>query len=114
MTPHDARRPSQEFPTNAKTWSRPVPRQKRPRLRPRRPRAARYCQAVDGVPASARGWRHGRQAGFAVVRESGAGDEVIMSIAGHVSHAVLSRYSHVPDGSEAPRPRRDRHAPARG
>jgi integrase len=27
--------------------------------------------------------------------ESGAGDEVIMSIAGHVSRAMLSRYSHI-------------------
>ena len=27
--------------------------------------------------------------------ESGAGDEVIMSIAGHVSRSMLSRYSHV-------------------
>ena len=27
--------------------------------------------------------------------ESGAGDEVIMSIAGHVSRAMLSRHSHV-------------------
>ena len=27
--------------------------------------------------------------------ESGDGDEVIMSIAGHVSRAMLSRYSHV-------------------
>ena len=27
--------------------------------------------------------------------DSGAGDEVIMSIAGHVSRAMLSRYSHV-------------------
>ena len=27
--------------------------------------------------------------------ESGAGDEVIMSIVGHVSRAMLSRYSHV-------------------
>ena len=27
--------------------------------------------------------------------ESGAGDEVIMSIAGHVARAMLSRYSHV-------------------
>jgi len=27
--------------------------------------------------------------------KSGAGDEVIMSIAGHVSRAMLSRYSHV-------------------
>ena len=28
-------------------------------------------------------------------RRAGAGDEVIMSIAGHVSRAMLSRYSHV-------------------
>jgi hypothetical protein len=31
----------------------------------------------------------------AKVAESGAGDKVIMSIAGHVSRAMLSRYSHV-------------------
>ena len=30
-----------------------------------------------------------------VARGSAAGDEVIMSIAGHVSRATLSRYSHV-------------------
>ena len=29
------------------------------------------------------------------VPESGEGDEVVMSIAGHVSRAMLSRYSHV-------------------
>jgi len=34
-------------------------------------------------------------AGVEVIAESGAGDEVIMSIAGHVSRAMLSRYSHV-------------------
>jgi integrase len=27
--------------------------------------------------------------------ESGAGDEVIMAIAGHVSRAMLSRYAHI-------------------
>jgi hypothetical protein len=32
--------------------------------------------------------------------ESGAGDEVIMSIAGHVSRAMLSRYSHVRIGAK--------------
>jgi hypothetical protein len=32
---------------------------------------------------------------FTELAESGAGDEVIMSIAGHVSRATLSRYSHV-------------------
>ena len=31
----------------------------------------------------------------AELAESGAGDEVIMSIAGHVSRAMVSRYSHV-------------------
>ena len=30
-----------------------------------------------------------------VLAESGAGDEAIMSLAGHVSRAMLSRYSHV-------------------
>ena len=30
-----------------------------------------------------------------MLSEPGAGDEVIMSIAGHVSRAMLSRYSHV-------------------
>jgi hypothetical protein len=29
------------------------------------------------------------------IAESGANDELIMSIAGHVSRAMLSRYSHV-------------------
>jgi hypothetical protein len=42
-----------------------------------------------------------------------AGDKVIMSIAGHVSRAMLSRYSHVPDGSQAARPGRDCRAPVR-
>jgi hypothetical protein len=37
--------------------------------------------------------------------ESGAGDEVIMCIAGHVSRAMLSRYSHV--RMEAKRPALD-------
>jgi hypothetical protein len=46
--------------------------------------------------------------------ESGAGDEVIMSIAGHVSRAMLSRYSHVRSGSQTLRNQRDRDAPARG
>ena len=39
-------------------------------------------------------WRN-RSIGLAVALKSGAGDEVIMSIAGHVSRAMLSRYSHV-------------------
>ena len=37
-----------------------------------------------------------------------------MSIAGHVSRAMLSRYSHVRMEAKAARPRRDRRTPARG
>ena len=32
---------------------------------------------------------------YSALAESGAGEEAIMSIAGHVSRAMLSRYSHV-------------------
>jgi hypothetical protein len=38
----------------------------------------------------------------------------VRSRAGHVSRAMLSRYSHCAHGSEAARPRRDRRAPVRG
>ena len=45
--------------------------------------------------------------------ESGAADEVIMSIAGHVSRAMLSRYSHVRmEAKRAPWTRR--HPPEYG
>jgi hypothetical protein len=40
-------------------------------------------------------WHDNRHALVAEIAESGAGDEVIMSIAGHVSRQMLSRYSHV-------------------
>jgi hypothetical protein len=41
-------------------------------------------------------WEHeNRHTLVTELAESGAGDEVIMSIAGHVSRAMLSRYSHV-------------------
>jgi hypothetical protein len=40
-------------------------------------------------------WHDNRHTLITELAESGAGDEVIMSIAGHVSRAVLSRYSHV-------------------
>jgi hypothetical protein len=40
-------------------------------------------------------WHDTRHTLVAELAESGAGDEVIMSIAGHVSRAMLSRYSHV-------------------
>jgi hypothetical protein len=40
-------------------------------------------------------WHDNRHTLVTEHAESGAGDEVIMSIAGHVSRAMLSRYSHV-------------------
>ena len=40
-------------------------------------------------------WHDNRHTLVTELAESGAGDEVIMSIAGHVSPAMLSRYSHV-------------------
>jgi hypothetical protein len=40
-------------------------------------------------------WYDNRHTRVTELAESGAGDEVIMSIAGHVSRAMLSRYSHV-------------------
>jgi integrase len=40
-------------------------------------------------------WHDNRQTLVTELSESGAGDEVIMGIAGHVSRAMLSRYSHV-------------------
>lgn len=40
-------------------------------------------------------WHDNRHRLVTELAESGAGDEVIMSIAGHVSRAMLSRYSHV-------------------
>jgi integrase len=40
-------------------------------------------------------WHDNRHTLVTELAEAGAGDEVIMSIAGHVSRAMLSRYSHV-------------------
>jgi hypothetical protein len=40
-------------------------------------------------------WHDNRHTLVTELAESGAGDEVIMSIAGHVSRAMVSRYSHV-------------------
>jgi integrase len=40
-------------------------------------------------------WHDNRHTLVTELAESGAGDDVIMSIAGHVSRAMLSRYSHV-------------------
>jgi integrase len=40
-------------------------------------------------------WHDNRHTLVTELAESGAGDEVVMSIAGHVSRAMLSRYSHV-------------------
>ena len=56
-------------------------------------------------------WHDKRQPLFTEVANPGAGDEVIMSIAGHVSRAMLSLLPRA-DGSETAGPRRDRGAPA--
>ena len=40
-------------------------------------------------------WHDNRHTLVTELSESGAGDEVILSIAGHVSRTMLSRYSHV-------------------
>ena len=40
-------------------------------------------------------WHDYRHTLVTKLTESGAGDEAIISIAGHVSRAMLSRYSHV-------------------
>jgi hypothetical protein len=40
-------------------------------------------------------WHDNRHTLVTELAESGAGDEVIMSIAGRVSRAMLSRYTHV-------------------
>jgi hypothetical protein len=40
-------------------------------------------------------WHDNRHTLVTELSEPGAGDEAIMSIAGHVSRAMLSRYSHV-------------------
>src|ERR1022692_1255275 len=40
-------------------------------------------------------WHDNRHTLVTELAEGGAGDEVIMSIAGHVSRAMLSQYSHV-------------------
>ena len=69
------------------------------RLCPKTRRAHHVAQnGVDQGPqeAGVKGrWHDHRHASVTELAESGAGDEVIMSIAGHVSRAMLSRYSHV-------------------
>src|SRR5689334_16676753 len=55
--------------------------------------------AVTGARLGSAGrhgsWHDNRHTLVTELAESGAGDEVIMSIAGHVSRAMLFRYSHV-------------------
>jgi len=74
-----------------------------------------YCPTKlrIGVPNSSRLAQAG--AGLTTTPRScsWAGDELIMSIAGQVSRALLSRYSHLQTGGQAVRPRRDRGAQAR-
>ena len=49
--------------------------------------------SLQGISHSGR--HHKSHALTTELAESGAGDEVIMTIASHVSRAMLSRYSHV-------------------
>jgi hypothetical protein len=53
---------------------------------------SKFPQPQAGVTGR---WHDNRYTLVTELSESGAGDEVIMSIAGHVSRAMLSRYSHV-------------------
>ena len=59
-------------------------------------------------------WHDNRQMLVTELSESGAGDEVILCIAGHVSAAIAVTSPAPVDGSEAARPRRDRGASVRG
>lgn len=45
-------------------------------------------------------WHDNRHTLITELAESGAGDETIMEIAGHVSRQMLSRYSHIPHGGQ--------------
>jgi hypothetical protein len=56
-------------------------------------------------------WHDNRHTLITELAESGAGDEVIIGIAGHVSRAMLSRYSVRMEAKR--RARRDRRTPAR-
>ena len=58
-------------------------------------RAARHISLDHPTAAPIGRWHDNRHTLVTELSESGAGDEVIMSIAGHVSRALLSRYSHV-------------------
>ncbi|MEP6754249.1 MAG: tyrosine-type recombinase/integrase [Chthonomonadales bacterium] len=67
---------------------------------PQRPNASDHVvqDRLDQGAEERRGkcrWHDNRHTLVTELAESGAGDEVIMSIAGHVSRAMLSRYSHV-------------------
>jgi hypothetical protein len=53
------------------------------------------CRVTAGEGGVKGRWHDNRHTLITELAESGAGDEVIMSIAGHVSRAMLSRYSHV-------------------
>jgi hypothetical protein len=58
------------------------------------PESARFAH-LGTIDARVASWPPVWCCGVHRLTESGAGDEVIMSITGHVSRAMLSRYSHV-------------------
>src|ERR1019366_6011554 len=51
--------------------------------------------SVNSASNSLPRWHNNRHTLVTELAESGTGNKVIMSIAGHVSRAMLSRYSHV-------------------
>ena len=58
------------------------------------------CPAPEGIRDAVDVGTDNRHTLVTELAESGAGDEVIMSIAGHVSRVMLSRYSHVQMGAK--------------
>ena len=53
---------------------------------------ARYAEDAAGIT---RRWHDTRHTPVTELAESGAGDQIIMDIAGHVSKQMLARYSHI-------------------
>jgi hypothetical protein len=115
VTRCDARRASRVPPINTKPCRRQLTRQNWPPFAHMgatgATAAAKWYDGGARLPPGARvaswpsaGWWHAR---------TGAGEEVIMSIAGRVSRAMLSRYSHVRIERNGAPSTRSPHASAR-
>jgi hypothetical protein len=69
---------------------------RQPEATPNAAVAARWLHVLGNwLPRCLARWHDNHYTLVTVLAESGAGDEVITSIAGHVSRAMLSRYAHV-------------------